>query len=803
MRPTGPGQTSGDSDAGQSTTASQVDLGATFISSSGETAANPAGPSRSPETDDPQFWIGRRLARYEITGLLGMGGMGVVYLAHDPRIERDVAIKVLPRSLSANERILQRFLIEAKAAGKLNHPNAVAIYEIGQAGDLHYLVMELVSGGSVDDRLENDGRYSVLEATRIVSEACKGLAAAHRVGLVHRDIKPSNLLLAADGTVKVSDFGLAKTDPLSAEQVTQIGQVIGTPDFMSPEQCQALTVDYRSDIYSLGATYYALLTGSHPYANAGSLMQIMFSHCQAEVPDPRALDQSVPAACAAIIAKAMAKRPEDRYQSADAMLTDLTAVLAAMSGAGIVLPSVRRPSAAAPAAPLPPPPSATRRRFLLAGAGLAVLLLGAFAATGLFRNDRDSVSKHGSANTSSSAESAEAAIAPSGVPIRIGVLHSLSGTLASSESPVVDAVLLAVDEINSAGGLLGRPVEPVVRDGRSDAQIFAEEIERLIDDEKVVTVFGCWTSASRKTVVPILEDRDHLLVYPVQYEGIEESPNVIYLGAAPNQQIIPAVKWAYAFHGKRRFFLAGSDYVFPRTANAIIKDTLEELGAEAVGEEYIPLGETDVKPLVAGIVAAAPDVILNTIQGDSNIPFFKELRRAGITPANTPAISFSIGEAQLQTLELSKVAGDFSSYNYFQSLESAENREFVARFHAKYGRQRVVSDPMETAYIGVKLWAAAVQDCQSDQTADIRRAMLNRRIHAPEGEVRIDPATQHAFKTPRIGRITAAGQFEVVWTDVKPEAPQPYPPSRTAEDWKAFLNDLYTGWGNRWFAEPK
>jgi urea transport system substrate-binding protein len=196
-------------------------------------------------------------------------------------------------------------------------------------------------------------------------------------------------------------------------------------------------------------------------------------------------------------------------------------------------------------------------------------------------------------------------------------------------------------------------------------------------------------------------------------------------------------------------------------------------------------------------------VILNTINGDSNLSFFTELRHAGIMPETTPTISFSIGEATMQNLNLSHMAGDFASWNYFQSLEGPENRAFVASFQARYGRQRVVSDPMEAAYIGVKLWAAAVQDCRSDKPADIRRAMLNRRLSAPEGEVRIDPATQHTFKTPRIGRITAAGQFELVWSDVRPEAPRPYPPSRTAGEWKAFLNDLYTGWGNRWSAEPK
>ncbi len=797
---TGPDQTSGEPGSEQSKDAAQNEAGATFISSTGETERDRVAEVRQADIEELMSWIGRRLARYEIKQLLGAGAMGVVFRAHDTLIERDVAIKVLPRSVSGDERLLKRFLIEARAAGKLNHANAVAIYEIGQEGDFHYLVMEFVPGGSVEDKLETNGPYSVLEATRILAEACQGLAAAHRAGLVHRDVKPANLLLAADGTVKVADFGLAKTELSAAEKVTQSGTVLGTPYFMSPEQCLALAVDHRGDIYSLGATYFTLLTGANPYSNAGSIVQIMYGHCHGPIPDPRELSKIVPDACAAIVARAMAKRPEDRYQSGDEMLADLTAVRASMSGASIALPSATS-LPAMPAVAAPTWKSAPKRRFPWIGVALAVLSLAGLGAAALFWNSHEPPSTRGRAGSANAhGKAADSVVVPTGAPLRVGVLHSLSGTLASSESPVVDAVLLAIEEVNAAGGVLGRPVEAIIRDGHSEAQVFAAEAERLIIEEKVCTVFGCWTSASRKTVVPIFEAHDHLLVYPVQYEGIEESPNVIYMGAAPNQQIIPAVKWAFAFNGKRRFFLVGSDYVFPRTANAIIKDTLAELGAEVAGEAYLPLGETDAKPLVAKIAEAEPDVILNTINGDSNLSFFKELRRAGIMCERIPTISFSIGEVEMRNLDLSQMAGDFAAWNYFQSLPSAENQEFVASFQARYGQQRVLTDPMEAAYIGVKLWAAAVEDAESDKPADIRRAMRNRHLVAPEGEVRIDPATQHAFKTPRIGRIAATGQFEVVWNAVKPEAPQPYPPSRTAEQWKAFLNDLYTGWGNRWSA---
>ncbi len=749
-------------------------------------------------------WVGRRLGKYQITELLGVGGMGVVLKAHDASIERDVAIKILPSELSADQIMLNRFLAEAKSAGKLNHPNTITIHEIAQEEATHYLVMEIVSGGSAGDHLEKKGAYPVPEACRIISEACKGLSAAHKEGLIHRDIKPANLLLTEDATVKVADFGLAKRPQNQSMMMTQAGQLVGTPYYMSPEQCEARDVDARSDIYSLGATFYSLLTGKSPFEESGSIVQVMFAHCNASPPDPREVRSEVPAPCAQIIERAMAKDPDSRYQSMDEMRQDLEAVVAAMSGAGIRLPSqsaseVMRPPSLA---------SATRQRRLrlLAGAGIAAtvvaLAIAAFFTLGLGSFDNNVTTALGS-KADKGASSPAIVAPPTGEPIKVGILHSLTGTMGDSESPVVDAVLLAIDELNHDGGLLGHPVEAVVADGRSNSITFAREAERLIKDENVCTVFGCWTSASRKTVVPIFEELDHLLVYPVQYEGVEESPNVIYTGAAPNQQIIPAVKWAYAFENKRRFFLVGSDYVFPRVAHEIIKDQLKELGAEVVGEEFLALGSTDVQFIIVKLQDAQPDVILNSINGDSNTAFFAELRNAGITPAKVPTISFSIGEEELRHLDVAAMAGDYAAWNYFQSIDSPENQEFVSSFQKKYGPQRVVTDPMEAAYFGVKLWAKAIQAAESTDPSDIRRAMRNQRMRSPGGDVRIDPATQHTFKTPRIGRLRPDGQFEIIWTAAKPEQPIPYPTSRTTEQWRAFLHDLYAGWGNQWSAPAK
>jgi urea transport system substrate-binding protein len=544
-------------------------------------------------------------------------------------------------------------------------------------------------------------------------------------------------------------------------------------------------VDARSDIYSLGATYYSLLTARNPYEDSGSVVQVMFSHCNASPPDPREVGSNVPPACANIIERSMALRPEDRYQTADEMRADLEAILAAMSGDGISLPSES-------SADLPQPtnrqsPRMSRRVLIgMLIAGVLCAVVGFLKFSGSF-DDEDS--------------NGQSIVTPaSGDVIKVGVLHSLTGTMAASESPVVEATLLAIDEINQQGGLLGRPVEAVVADGKSDSNVFASEAARLIEDEAVCIVFGCWTSASRKTVVPVFEELDHLLVYPVQYEGIEESPNVIYTGAAPNQQIIPAVKWAFAFENKRRFFLVGSDYVFPRVAHEIIKDQLKELGAELAGEEFVPLGSLDVKAVVDKIIAVKPDVILNCINGGTNTQFFKELRSGGVMPQSVPTISFSIGEAELQQLDVSAMTGDYAAWNYFQTIDSEQNSAFVTAFRGKYGEDRVVTDPMEAAYFGVKLWAQAVESGGTADVVSIRRAMRNQRLQAPGGQVRIDPATQHTFKTPRIGRVKSDGQFEIVWTSVNPEPPNPYPSTRTTEQWKALLHDLYTAWGGKWSA---
>jgi urea transport system substrate-binding protein len=381
--------------------------------------------------------------------------------------------------------------------------------------------------------------------------------------------------------------------------------------------------------------------------------------------------------------------------------------------------------------------------------------------------------------------------------IKVGILHSQTGTMAISETVVRDATLLAIEEINEAGGLLGRTIEPVIADGQSNEARFAGEAERLIAEEDVAVIFGCWTSASRKAVKPVVERHDHLLFYPVQYEGLEQSPNIVYTGAAPNQQIVPGVKWCFDHLG-RRMFLVGSDYVFPRAANTMIRYQVDALGGEIAGEEYLLLGSHDVKDVVQKIIRARPDVILNTVNGDSNVALFRELHAAGATTAVIPVMSFSLAEQELLRLGAEQIAGGYATWNYFQSLESKANREFVGRFKKRFGKGRVTDDPMEAAYFGVHLWAQAVRKAGRADAPAILVAIGKQCFAAPEGLVYVDGKTRHTWKAARVGRIGRDGQFAIVWDSKHAVRPVPYPLYRTKAEWDEFLDGLYEGWGRRW-----
>jgi urea transport system substrate-binding protein len=364
--------------------------------------------------------------------------------------------------------------------------------------------------------------------------------------------------------------------------------------------------------------------------------------------------------------------------------------------------------------------------------------------------------------------------ARSAEPIKVGVLHSLSGTMSISEVAVKDGTLMAIAEINAKGGLLGKQIEPIIEDGASDWPTFAEKAKKLISKDKVAVVFGCWTSASRKAVLPVFEKADHLLFYPVQYEGLEASKNIVYTGAAPNQQIMPSVTWLLK-ENKKKFFLLGSDYVFPRTANLIIKAQLKAEGGTLVGEEYTPLGHTEYSTVINKIKAAKPDVVYNTLNGDSNVAFFKQLRAAGITAKDIPTMSVSIAEDEIRGIGADNLVGHYAAWNYFMSMKTPENSTFVKSYKGKYGATRVTDDPIEAAYFGVYLWAAAVNKAKSADTAKVREAVKGISYTAPEGVVTVSPINNHTSKIVQIGQVRSDGQFDVVWTSGKSVMPDPFP----------------------------
>ena len=290
------------------------------------------------------------------------------------------------------------------------------------------------------------------------------------------------------------------------------------------------------------------------------------------------------------------------------------------------------------------------------------------------------------------------------------------------------------------------------------------------------------------------------LFYPVQYEGLEESPNIIYTGATTNQQVIPGLVWCFQNLGTS-FFLVGSDYVFPRTANEIIKEVVKSLGGKIVGEEYILLGSKDVDHIIKKIQQTKPDVIINTINGDSNIPFFKELRRAGITPERIPTMSFSIAESELQSFDINNMIGDYTTWNYFQSIDRPSNQVFIEQFKKQYGTDRVISDPMEAAFFGVHLWAQTVKEIGTINTQKVRTNLKNQAYNAPEGVVSIEPSNQHTWKRVRVGKIQSNGQFNIIWDSQKAIRPIAYPLMyRSKKAWDQFLMNLYTKWQNKWAA---
>ena len=359
-----------------------------------------------------------------------------------------------------------------------------------------------------------------------------------------------------------------------------------------------------------------------------------------------------------------------------------------------------------------------------------------------------------------------------GGSVKVGILHSLSGTMSISEVAVADAEKLAIEEINAKGGVLGKKIEAVVEDGASDWPTFAQKAEKLVTVDKVAAVFGGWTSASRKAMKPVFEGTKGLLYYPVQYEGLEASPNIFYTGATTNQQIIPALDYMKEV-GLTKVYLVGSDYVFPRTANKIIKAYAAANGLQVLGEDYLPLGDTGVSTIVSKVLSAQPQVVFNTLNGDSNVAFFKELKAKGNSPDKIQTISVSVAEEEVGGIGIDNISGHLVAWNYYQTTDTPANKKFVDAFKAKYGAKRVTADPIEAGYNAVYLWAAAVEKAGSFDVEKVKEASKGISLELPEGKVTIDNKFQHVFKTARIGKIRADGLIDTVWSSDAPIEPDP------------------------------
>ena len=356
-------------------------------------------------------------------------------------------------------------------------------------------------------------------------------------------------------------------------------------------------------------------------------------------------------------------------------------------------------------------------------------------------------------------------------PYKIGLLHSLTGAMSTSESPLVDAALMAVEEINATGGVLGRRLEAVIEDGSSDPEIFYLKANELIRQSQITTLFGCWTSASRKAVKSIIEATGAMLWYPVQYEGLESSSQIVYTGSCLNQQVMPAIDWLLQT-GKNKFFLLGSDYVFPRSAHKFIRAKVEQAHGLITGDEYVPLERSDFTEIVAMIQEVRPDAIINTLNGVSNHSFYRCYAEAGLNAENIPIMAVSLAEQELQGIE-EYVKGHYACWGYFQSLENPENHRFLRNFKRRYGYDRVTSDPIVMAYTQLYLWRQAVETAQSFAVPDVKQALVGQRFESPCGSVELQ-ANQHLSKMAYIGKITTNGQFDTVWQSSAPIQPLPW-----------------------------
>jgi urea transport system substrate-binding protein len=735
------------------------------------TPDTPAGANRD-ETRPPRRPTGDVLSLpgYKILGELGRGGMGVVYQAWQLGLERLVALKVILAGKHAAPSELDRFFAEARLIARLRHPNIVQIFDLGDHEGRPYYAMEFLEAGSLDQVLHQH-RLSPRRAAELIETLARAVHYAHQQGIIHRDLKPGNILLTAIrvpaegevelGTPKIGDFGLARQLG-RIDRVTRPGTVLGTPAYMAPEQAARTDrqVGPATDIYGLGVLLYQVLTGAPPF-QADTDWETLQAVVHQPPQPPSQIRADCPPALEEICLRCLQKSPSDRYPSAEALAVDL-----------------HHFKAGEPISPPPRlPPRRISRRTWLATSGAAALSLTAGAYFFFGRQ-----------------------LFPKGPPIRIGLLHAGPGPLVISGDAILDSERLAVSELNDSGGLLGREIEAVMLEDPDRQLLVTEQAERLIVDEKVSVLIGGSTSATHKLVKEVVEKHDNLLLYPMEFEGLEESDNIVYLGAIPNQLMFPAIKtWLLEQQTRGRFFVVASDSLLPRACAEIIRGFIPTLaGAEIVGAEFLPKGSPTVSRIVKEIRDAKPQALLNLIHGDDSVTLMKEMRAADLTPERLPTVSFFFTEQEMRSLKRAEMTGDYLVSSYFECLPGEENAGYLKLLQDQYGPQRLAFDDTETGYSAVHLWAHAVRAARSDDPREVRRVIGQQNYSGPGGPIMIDSATGYAHKNCRVGRIKADGSIEIEWSSESPIAPVPFPGPRGKQDWKDWLHALYQKWGNQW-----
>ncbi len=754
-----------------------------------------------------------RLGSYKIIKLLGAGGMGLVFEAEDTLLRRQVALKVMKPEIAIKPDHRQRFLQEARSGAAIPHDNIATVFQVGIENNVPYLAMQFLNGESLGSRLHRDGKIPVEESLRIIREVASGLAAAHETNLIHRDIKPDNIWLESDGQgrpwkrVKILDFGLATAISNTEEDSNESGMIMGTPHYMAPEQARGLPLDSRCDLFSMGCVLYQMISGELAFKgdNALKIMNALALH----EPKPlNVIDKSVPTKVAELVHNLMIKKASERIASANDLIKiidDIDKVdtqSVNLNGSGLfALPTPNLPGQGYQATLTPWYLNWKTGLFALA----VIINLGLLA----FNFSSFDTTSNGMGGLKF------------GDPLKVGVLHSTTGYMRTTGKNVKDLTMMAIAEINESGGVLeysdkGTPISrrriiALESDGQSNPATFATQAEKLITQEKVKAIFGCWNSTDRKECLNIFNQHNNILFYPTSYEGLEQNPNVVYLGAAPNQQLEFTFNHMINNPDKKKqfkkLFHVGVNSVYSKVASEILSQQLKEIKEEdktikavLAGEILLNQGNFKFDEVIKAIVTAKPDLIINTLTGDANRDFFRALRAQGIKGSTIPTLSFHISAEILQELDVESCTGDFVGWNYLPSIESEQNKAFLEKVKAKLGNDTIVNDSMEAGYYGVYLWAQAVREAKSFEPDKVLQAIKGRTYAAPGGAVEIDKDTLHTYMVPRFGKIIGPGKFEIIQgNEGKPLRPIPYPRYRSQESWDKFLGNLHASWDDNWF----